>query len=67
MLKKNEGHIVSIASIAGWGGTPDCVDYCASKHAAVGFMEALRQEINKDGKNIVCTTVCPYLINTGMF
>ena len=44
MLENNKGHIVTIASMAGKAGISKLVDYCASKHAAVGFDEALRFE-----------------------
>ena len=67
MIAKNRGHIVSIASLAGLGGQCQMTDYCASKHAAVGFMDALRMELKNDNKNIKCLTVCPFYINTGMF
>ena len=46
---------------------PGLVDYCASKHGAVGFEESLRMEIARQGKNVHSTVVCPYFINTGMF
>lgn len=42
MLEKNRGHIVSTASAAGLFGVAGLCDYCASKFAAVGFMESLR-------------------------
>ena len=42
MLKKNRGHLVSIASAAGLTGTPRLADYCASKFAIVGFEESIR-------------------------
>ena len=67
MIKKNSGHIVSIASVAGINGCPDLVDYCASKYGALGLMEALRGEFTRDNINIKTTTICPYFINTGMF
>jgi len=68
MIKKDRGHLVSIASLAGLGGIPKLTDYCASKFAAVGLMEALYIELHSEGrKNIHCTTICPYFINTGMF
>ncbi|KAF6037977.1 SDR16C5 [Bugula neritina] len=68
MLEKNHGHIVSIASSAGLVGVNGLADYCASKFAAVGFMESLSVEIATAGKEGVHTTVvCPYAINTGMF
>ena len=68
MLQHNRGHIVSIASIAGCVGLAGAVDYCSSKFAAVGLMASLRQELASQGKTgIQFTTVCPALINTGMF
>ncbi|XP_013380984.1 epidermal retinol dehydrogenase 2 isoform X1 [Lingula anatina] len=68
MLRKNHGHIVSIASSAGLVGVTGLADYCASKFAAVGFDESLKYELNAMGKDGVHTTVvCPYYINTGMF
>jgi all-trans-retinol dehydrogenase (NAD+) len=43
-------------------------DYCASKFGAVGFDDALRNELYRLGKTGVKTTVvCPFYINTGMF
>ena len=68
MLEQNHGHIVSIASIAGCTGLAGIVDYCSSKFAAVGLMESLRREVANTGKTgIHFTTVCPFLITTGMF
>jgi len=68
MLEANFGHVVTIASAAGMCGVPNLTDYCASKWAAMGFDEALRQELFALGKTGVKTTcVCPYYINTGMF
>ena len=68
MKKRNHGHIVTIASIAGLVGCNNLVDYCASKFANVGFNESLSLELfeeNLDG--IHTTVVCPYYIDTGMF
>ncbi|XP_031558477.1 17-beta-hydroxysteroid dehydrogenase 13-like [Actinia tenebrosa] len=68
MLEKNQGHIVSTASVAGHFGLVRCVDYCGSKFAAVGLMDALRQEVYAMGKTgIHFTTICPSFISTGMF
>jgi len=68
MIEKNEGHIVSIASSAGICGVPGLADYCASKHAAVGFDESIRLELRSQGKTGVKTTcVQPFFIKTGMF
>lgn len=67
MVRRQSGHIVTIASAAGIVGVSKMVDYCASKAAAFAFDEALRMEIRKSGWNIETTVVCPYFINTGMF
>jgi all-trans-retinol dehydrogenase (NAD+) len=67
MLKRNSGHIVTVASAAGLVGTPRLIDYCSSKFAAVGYDDALRVELKRQGSNIKTTVVCPYFINTGMF
>ena len=49
MLKRDHGHVVTIASSAGRLGVAGLVDYCASKFGAVGFDEALRMELGKLG------------------
>ncbi|KAI4487053.1 hypothetical protein M0802_012076 [Mischocyttarus mexicanus] len=69
MMESNKGHIVSIASMAGYAGIPRLVDYCTSKHAAVGFDEGLKIELEYNGyDNINTTAICPYFIHsTGMF
>lgn len=67
MLERNSGHVVTIASAAGIVGTSKLVDYCASKHAAVGFDEALRLELRRQKSKVRTTVVCPFYISTGMF
>jgi len=67
MLEK-KGHIVTISSVSGFIGTPGLIDYSASKFAALGFDESLRQELALQKKHKVVTTcICPYFVNTGMF
>ncbi|CAD8154313.1 unnamed protein product [Paramecium octaurelia] len=67
MIENNHGHIVTIASIAGWVGVRGLVDYCASKFGAVGFDESLRFELRAKKSKVRTTCICPYFINTGMF
>ena len=67
MLEMGQGHIVTIASMAGLAGASRLVDYCASKFAAVGFDEALRLELKRLGSPVRTTLICPYYIDTGMF
>lgn len=59
---KKEGHIVSIASIAGKFGVPFRTGYSSSKFALTGFYEALRAEnINE---NLKVTLIYPGFIKT---
>ena len=67
MIANGRGHVVTIASAAGLGGTSRLTDYCASKFAAVGFDEALRLELQRLGHPVRTTVVCPFYIDTGMF
>ena len=67
MLKKDHGHIVTIASAAGTIGIGGLADYCASKFGAFGFDESLRMEMKKIKSKVKTTCICPYFINTGMF
>ena len=67
MVRRDQGHIVTIASAGGLVGANRLVDYCASKFAAVGLDDALRMELRKNRWNIRTTVVCPYFIKTGMF
>jgi all-trans-retinol dehydrogenase (NAD+) len=67
MIARNYGHIVGIASQAGVLGVSKLADYCASKHAVVGLMEALMGELGEMKANVRTTTIRPLFINTGMF
>ena len=67
MKARGSGHVVTVASAAGLIGTARETDYAASKFAAVGFNEALRQELRRSGAGVRTTVVCPFYIDTGMF
>jgi short-subunit dehydrogenase len=45
----------------------DMSDYCASKHAVIGFHDSLRQELNRNNSSVRTTMICPGLITTGMY
>ena len=57
-----------MSSIAGAMGCDNVVPYSASKFAVRGMMEALTEEIRRDrrGLDIKCTTVCPFVVDTGL-
>ena len=42
------GHVTTISSVAGLFGSIKLVDYCASKFAVMGLVEALRFEIMQE-------------------
>lgn len=67
MIRQGRGHVVTLASAAGLVGTPHLSAYSASKHAAVGFNEALRTELGLFGHPVGTTVVCPLFVDTGMF
>ncbi|WP_053219321.1 SDR family NAD(P)-dependent oxidoreductase [Virgibacillus senegalensis] len=65
LLQNQYGHIVNIASQAGKIATPKSSVYSASKHAVIGFSNALRLEVEQKG--IWVTTVNPGPIATSFF
>ena len=67
MRQSGGGHIVNMASAGGLLAIPALTAYCASKFGVVGFSDALRQELKKEGLAIGVTCVCPNTVNTGMF
>ena len=67
MIERKKGHIVTIASSAGRVGVSGMIDYSASKFGAVGFAEALRNELRMTCPEVDSTMVCPSYIATGMF
>lgn len=67
MMRKDEFHIVNIASAAAFVGNPGMSVYVASKWALTGWSDSLRLELKQIHRNFRVTTVNPYYIDTGMF
>lgn len=65
MLERRHGQIVNVASMAGKIGSAKSVSYTATKHAVLGFTNALRQELRHSG--IVVSAVNPGPISTEFF
>jgi short-subunit dehydrogenase len=63
MRRRRGGRIINIASIGGLIAVPHLAPYAASKFALVGYSDAVRAEVAKDGIRV--TTVCPGLMRTG--
>jgi NAD(P)-dependent dehydrogenase (short-subunit alcohol dehydrogenase family) len=62
MQPRRSGHVVNVASSAGKAGVPGIATYSATKHAVVGFTEAVRAEHHDDG--IEFSYVMPITVNT---
>lgn len=56
------GHIVNVASMAGFVGGPNLSAYCTTKFGVVGLSESLREELAPH--RIGVTALCPGMINT---
>lgn len=67
MRSRDRGVIVNISSAAGIAGVARQTDYSASKFAAFGFTESLRNELRVRGSRVSTLLVAPYYIDTGMF
>ncbi|NXD75100.1 RDHE2 dehydrogenase, partial [Halcyon senegalensis] len=65
MMAYNHGHLVSTDSAGGLMGLYRSSDYCASKFAVMGMMEAIDWELYHAGKQGIKTTIiCPYFVRT---
>jgi NAD(P)-dependent dehydrogenase (short-subunit alcohol dehydrogenase family) len=62
MQPRGAGHVVNVASMGGVVAMPGAAAYCSSKHAVVGFCEALRWELVGSGVDL--SYVLPALVNT---
>lgn len=62
MLKRGQGQIVGVSSIAAFRGLPTSAAYCASKAALTTFLEALRPELK--GRGIAVSVVSPGFVRT---
>lgn len=65
MTAQGNGQIINIASLAGKLGTPKSTAYSATKHAVLGFTNALRLEMA--GTGVVISAVNPGPVETPFF
>jgi NAD(P)-dependent dehydrogenase (short-subunit alcohol dehydrogenase family) len=56
------GHVVNVASAAGYVSNSGLAAYSTTKFGVVGLSEALRQELAPDGIGVTC--ICPGIIDT---
>ncbi|MCA0970180.1 SDR family oxidoreductase [Halobacillus litoralis] len=62
-IQQGNGHIVNIASQAGKIATPKSAVYAATKHAVLGFTNALRMEVEDDGVFVTSVNLGPVRTN----
>lgn len=65
MRERNSGHIINIASIASFMAGKKHGVYAATKHAVMGFSDALRYELK--GSGITLSTINPGPVETPFF
>lgn len=64
MKKRNSGHILNVASIAGFMPGPLMATYYATKNYVVRLSEAIRVELKKEKSNVKISVLCPGPVNT---
>ncbi len=62
MIARGRGHLIGVASMAGFRGFPWMISYSASKAALIAYLEAVRPGLRRRG--ITVTTVCPGFVRT---
>ncbi|KAJ5726866.1 hypothetical protein N7493_005893 [Penicillium malachiteum] len=68
MVRRNKGHVVTMASIASFVAVGEMVDYCCSKASILAFHEGLTQELKHfyDAPNVRTSIVHPLWVQTPM-
>ena len=64
MKKRNSGHILNTASMAGFFPGPLMATYYASKAYVVSLSQAIREELRRDGSKVTVSVLCPGPVST---
>ena len=64
MVEKDKGHIMNVASIAGFMPGPLMATYYASKNYVVSLRRAIDKELKKKKSNVKLSLLCPGPVNT---
>jgi all-trans-retinol dehydrogenase (NAD+) len=68
MYERNQGHIVNIASAAGFFPPPYSEPYGTTKAGLIGFTQSLRLSAQVDGSKVSASCVAPgYMDDAGMY
>jgi short-subunit dehydrogenase len=65
LLARPEAHVLNVCSLFGLVAMPKLAAYSTTKHAMVGFSDALRAEYGRDGLGV--TALCPGFVDTNLF
>ncbi len=63
MMAEDFGDIVNVSSQAGKHGFADVPSYCAAKFGMLGYAEALRDHVRRQGANVRVFNFCPGLVD----
>jgi len=66
LIKRNEGHIVNTASVAGLINPPGSGAYNVTKHAVVALSETLHHDLRERGSAVGVSVLCPAYVPTGI-
>ena len=64
MIKRNNGHILNVASIAGMEPGPLMATYYASKAYVIRLSRAINKELKKEKSNVKISILCPGPVDT---
>lgn len=64
MVRKDKGHILNVASIAGFMPGPLMAAYYASKNYVVTLTRSINKELKKSKSNVKLSLLCPGPVNT---
>lgn len=64
MVKKDTGHILNVASIAGFMPGPLMATYYATKNYIVSLTRAIRKELKKEHSHVKISLLCPGPVDT---
>lgn len=64
MKKVNKGHILNVASIAGFLPGPLMAAYYSSKSYVLRLSQSIREELKKQKSNVKISVLCPGPVNT---
>jgi NAD(P)-dependent dehydrogenase (short-subunit alcohol dehydrogenase family) len=66
LIKRNEGHVVNTASVAGIINPPGSGAYNVTKHAVVALSETLHHDLRERASAVGVSVLCPAYVPTGI-